>query len=69
MLTEIRDDTDSRVFHQETRTLTTDVGANRAITLNFDVPLADLSPGQYLLSVEVKQGNANAKKDVRFSVK
>jgi VWFA-related protein len=64
----VRDDFDTRVFSQETRVLASDVGANRAINFTLDLPLASLTPGSYLLTVDVRQGNAAAKKDLRFTV-
>jgi VWFA-related protein len=66
---EILDENGQRVFHQETRTLATDTGANRAVNMSVALPLETLAPGQYLLSVEVRQGNAGAQRDVRFSVR
>jgi hypothetical protein len=66
---EILDENEQRVFHQETRTLATDVGANRAMNMSLALPLETLDPGQYVLSVEARQGNASARRDVRFSVR
>ncbi len=69
LVTEIRDERDMRVFQQETRLLASDVGANRAITERIDLPLSSLAPGAHLLTVEVRQGNATASREVRFIVR
>jgi VWFA-related protein len=69
LVVEIRDQTDRRVFRQETRMLETDVGTNRAITEQFDLPVADLAPGQYLLAVDVRQGNYTATRNLRFAMR
>lgn len=65
----IRDENDRRVFSQETRTIASDVGANRATNFSLDLPLGSLALGPHLLTIEVRQGNAAAKKDLRFSVR
>jgi len=69
VLIEVRDENDTRVFHQETRTLASDVGANRATTIDFELPLSNLERGQHLLRVDVRQGNATATRELRFAVK
>jgi VWFA-related protein len=68
-LTEIRNEHDTRVYHQEMRILPEDVGDNRAISQTLELPLQNLSPGQYLFAVEMKQGNNSTTREVRFSVK
>jgi VWFA-related protein len=68
-LAEIRNEQDSRVFHQEVRMLPEDVGDNRAIAQTLELPLDGLNPGQYLLAMEMKQGNNSAKREIRFTVK
>ena len=68
-LAEIRDEQDRRVFHQEVRLLPEDIGDNRAINHTLDLPLASLNPGQYLLAIEMKQGNNSTKRDIRFTVR
>ena len=68
LLTEIRDERDTRVFQQETRLLAEDVGTNRAISEQIDLPLSTLAPGAYLLSVQVRQGNVNVQRELRFNV-
>lgn len=69
LLAEIRDEHDTRVFHQETRMLATDIGDNRAITERIDLPVEALAPGEYLLNVEMRQGNASTRRDLRFRIK
>ena len=68
LLTEIRDERDTRVFQQETRLLASDVGTNRAISERVDLPMDALAPGPYLLRVQVRQGDAEVRRDLRFTV-
>jgi hypothetical protein len=42
--------------------------AERAADLNFDVPVADLADGQYLLTVEVGTGATAIRRDSRFRI-
>ncbi len=42
---EILDENGQRVFRQETRTLATDAGANRAVNMSVALPLETLAPG------------------------
>jgi hypothetical protein len=46
-------------------------GSNGVRTVDYaiDLPLADLEPGPYLLTIEAKAGPASARRDLRFSVK
>ena len=69
VLAEIRNDRDVRVFHQETRTLASDVGVNRAIKVNLELPLDELAPGPYMLGIEIRQGNQTARRELRFAIK
>jgi VWFA-related protein len=68
LVAEIRDENDQRVFRQETRMLEGDAGDNRAITERFDLPIDALTPGEYLLTIEMRQGNASVQRDARFQV-
>jgi hypothetical protein len=68
-VSEIRDEQDRRVFHQEIRMLPEDVGDNRAINQTIALPIDSLAPGQYLLAVEIRQGNNVAKRELRFSIR
>ena len=69
LLTEIRDEHDTRVFQQETRLLASDVGTNRAISERVDLPMDALAPGPYLLRVQVRQGDAEVRRELRFTVR
>jgi hypothetical protein len=69
LIIEIHSENDVQVFHQETRTVAEDVQANRAITTSVELPVDTLEPGQYLLSVEMRQGNISARRDLRFSMR
>ena len=67
--TEIRDASDSRVFHQELRLLPEQYGANRSMDYQLQLPLERLDPGPYLLTIEVTHGNVKVRRDARFEVK
>jgi hypothetical protein len=43
-------------------------GSNRAADVRFDVPLAELPPGIYLLSIETWASAVSARRDIRFQV-
>jgi VWFA-related protein len=66
---ELRDERDTRVFHRETRVLVGEAGDNRAITERFDLPMDALSPGEYLLRVQMRQGNLSASRELRLRVR
>jgi VWFA-related protein len=68
VITEIYNDIDQRVYQQEVRVVPASP-EQRTATFSVDLPLDQLSPGQYLLSMQVKQGNENARRDVRFEVR
>jgi len=68
VIAEIQDEHERTVFQQETRSLPSDLGANRASNLTFDLPMNELDPGDYLFSVEVRHGNQTARRDLRFNV-
>ncbi len=65
----IVDDADHVVFQQESRIVPAQFGATRAMDLSLEVPVARLSPGPYLLTVEARHGNETARRDVRFEVR
>lgn len=65
----IVDDHDAVKFHAA-ETLTADrFDASRAVDHRFNLPLADLPPGPYLLTIEATTGKASARRDVRFVVR
>jgi hypothetical protein len=68
VIAEIQDEHERTVYQQETRSLPSDLGANRASNLTFDLPMNELDPGDYLFSVEVRHGNQSARRDLRFNV-
>jgi hypothetical protein len=43
-------------------------GRARPGEYQIDLPIDDLSPGEYLLTVDVAAGGRNARRDVRFRV-
>jgi VWFA-related protein len=65
--TDIVDAENRRVFRQEQRIVPE--GNRRTRDLLIDVPVARLTPGDYLLSVELHHGNGSARRDLRFEVK
>lgn len=65
---EVVDDADNRVFHHESRLVPEHFGANRAMDFTLELPFTRLEPGQYLLTIEVRHGNASAKRDLRFTI-
>ena len=42
---------------------------NRAANVNFELPLAPLKPGPYLLTIEATLGKTIARRDVRFEIR
>ncbi len=60
---------DRRVLGEELRILPEQFGSNRATDHVFDVPVADLDPGEYLLRVEIRHGNMQAQRDLRFRIR
>jgi len=68
MITEIYDDADRRVYQQELRVVPAGP-TQRGASFSVDLPLGRLAPGPYLLTMEIKQGNASAKRDVKFEVR
>ena len=68
VVAEILDEHDTSVFRQETRLVSGQYGASRAVDFSVDLPLARLGPGQYVLSIEARHGNESARRDTRFAV-
>ena len=60
---------DQRVFGYETRLLPEQFGANRAADHGIEIPLRDFEPGEYLLSMEVRHGNTEVRREMRFRVR
>ena len=65
---EIFDSSDTRVYRREQRILPVS-GEHRALDFAVDLPLSQLSPGPYLLTIQVRHGNESARRDVRFAVR
>jgi len=68
LITEIYDETDQRIYQQELRVVPT-APRERTAAFGVELPMERLAPGKYLLSMQVKQGNANARRDVKFEVR
>lgn len=64
---EILDGTDTRVYQREER-IVPPGASHETLDYAFDVPVATLTPGPYLLTFQVRHGNATARRDVRFVV-
>jgi VWFA-related protein len=60
---------DQRVFGYETRLLPEQFGANRAADHGIEIPMRDFEPGEYLLSMEVRHGNTEVRRELRFRVR
>jgi VWFA-related protein len=68
VVAEILDERDASVFRQETRVVSGQYGASRALDFSVDIPLARLEPGQYVLTIEARHGNESARREMRFAV-
>src|SRR5690606_14063358 len=64
---EITDADNTRVHRQQLRVLPAEDG-HRPIDFHLDVPVERLEPGPYLLTFEVRHGNDEARREVRFEV-
>ncbi len=63
-------DTDGRVVRDDTRTLAADrFAASRTADYQLDLRVADLTPGDYLLSIEATSGKKSQRRNVRFSIR
>jgi VWFA-related protein len=60
---------DQRVFGHESRLLADQFGANRAVDHGVDLPVRDFEPGEYLLTMEVRHGNNEVRKEMRFRIR
>jgi hypothetical protein len=60
---------DQRVFGYETRLLPEQFGANRAADHGIEIPMRDFEPGEYLLTMEVRHGNTEVRREMRFRVR
>jgi VWFA-related protein len=69
LIAQIKDASDSRVFHQELRLLPEQFGANRSMDYLLELPIARLEPGEHLLTVEVRHGTTTVQRDLRFKVR
>jgi VWFA-related protein len=56
------------VVHAATRTIAAEAFSSGGVEHRFELPLAALSPGDYLLRFVAAAGDARAQRDVRFSV-
>jgi len=64
----IRDDREAVVSKQVETIDPMKFEVSRRVNYRFDVPVTKLEPGEYLLTIDVKAGQASTKRDVRFSV-
>jgi hypothetical protein len=63
-------DTDGHVVRDDTQTFAADrFAATRGADYQLDLRVADLSPGDYLLSIEATSGKKSQRRNVRFSVR
>jgi hypothetical protein len=63
-------DTDGHVVRDDTRTFASDrFGASRTADYQLGLRVADLSPGDYLLSIEATSGKKSQRRNVRFSIR
>jgi hypothetical protein len=63
-------DRDGHVVRDDTRTFASDrFGAVRTADYQLDLRVADLTPGDYLLSIEATSGKKSQRRNVRFSVR
>ncbi len=69
VVAEIRDDRDTSVFRSESRVLPAQFGASRGMDFSVELPLARLRPGEYVLSIDARNGNQHAQRQARFTVR
>jgi hypothetical protein len=60
---------DQRVFGYESRLTAEQFGANRAADHGIEIPMRDFEPGEYLLTMEVRHGNTEVRREMRFRVR
>jgi hypothetical protein len=63
------DDHDAVKFHAAETIAADRFDASRAVDHRFNLPLADLSPGPHLLTIEAAAGRTTARRDMRFVVR
>jgi len=61
-------DTEDKVIVDKPMTVSADKFVGRGADLQFDVPVADLPNGQYLLTVEAGSGSTSVRRDSRFQI-
>jgi hypothetical protein len=66
--TTILDEHDQKVFGQESP-LDAAPSKGSGVDHQVDLPLPQLRPGQYVLTVEASSGSAHVRRDARFSVR
>jgi hypothetical protein len=64
----IVDEQDGTVFSQESRVLSEQFGAGRALDFSVDLPLRRLAAGEYLLSIEARVGTQTVRREARFRI-
>jgi VWFA-related protein len=65
---QVRDARDAVVLERQQAVSAGRFGKTKSADLTFDVPIADLPQGAYLLTLETSVGTAAARRDVRFHV-
>ena len=66
---QIVNERDERVFGHEARLVADQYGANRSADHAVDLPLGRLDAGEYVLVMEVRHGNIEARREMRFRVR
>jgi hypothetical protein len=61
--------TDETPLVSQQQTLETARFTARAADVNFELPIASLKPGPYLLTLEAMLGKTTARRDVRFEIR
>ena len=67
--TQILDERNRKRFGQDTSIPSSTFSNNATSDYVIDLPLSDLEPGEYLLTIEAKAGNTTRRRDVIFSVR
>jgi hypothetical protein len=65
----IADSTDRTVMDEATALPPDRFAANHSADYRFELPLAKLEPGEYLLTIEAARGPNIARRGVRFTVR
>ena len=69
MAVTIRDDREQAVFTASKTIDAARFSASRGVPFRFELPLATLPTGEYLLTFDAKAGSATARRQVRFAVR